>query len=94
MHCATRRRVSGSIPDGDLRIFHLLNPSDRTMALASSQPITEMSTRGVSWRVNCRCLQLTTLPPSLADCPEIPHAPASWNRRDLSRPLMGNLYLY
>jgi len=26
------------------------NPSDRTMALGSTQPTTEMSTRSISWR--------------------------------------------
>ena len=31
--CATNRKVAGSIPDGVIGIFHLYNPSDRTMAL-------------------------------------------------------------
>jgi hypothetical protein len=35
------------------------NPSDRTVALGSTQPLTEMSTRS-------RCVRLTTLPPSCA----------------------------
>jgi len=30
-------------------IFHWHNPSDRTMALRSTQPLTEMSTRSISW---------------------------------------------
>jgi len=30
-------------------IFHWHNPSDRTMALGSTQPLTEMSTRSISW---------------------------------------------
>jgi hypothetical protein len=30
-------------------IFHLHNPSGRTMALQSTQPLTEMSTRNISW---------------------------------------------
>ena len=29
--CATNRKVAGSIPDGDIGIFHSLNPSDRTI---------------------------------------------------------------
>ena len=29
-----------------------MNPSGRTMALGSTQPLTEMSTRNISWRVN------------------------------------------
>ena len=50
-HCATSRKVAGSIPDGVIGIFHWHNPSGRTMTLESTQPLTEMSTRNVSWRV-------------------------------------------
>ena len=46
--CATNRQVAGSIPDGVIAIFHWHNPSDRTMALGSTQPLTEMSTRRIS----------------------------------------------
>jgi len=49
-HCATNRKVAGSIPDGAIEIFHWHNPSDRTMALGSTQPLPEMSTRSISWR--------------------------------------------
>jgi hypothetical protein len=31
------------------RFFNDINPSDRTMALGSTQPLTEMSTRRISW---------------------------------------------
>ena len=47
--CATNRKVAGSIPDGVIGIFHWHNPSDRTMALGLAQPLTEMSTRRISW---------------------------------------------
>ena len=47
--CVTNRKVAGSIPDGVIVIFHWHNPSDRTMALASTQPLTEVSTRRISW---------------------------------------------
>jgi len=40
---------AGSIPDGVIGTFHWHNPSDRTMALGSTQPVTEMSTRSISW---------------------------------------------
>ena len=43
--CATNRKVAGSIPDGVIGIFHSHNPSDRTVALGSTQPLTEMSTQ-------------------------------------------------
>ena len=46
---ATNRKFAGSIPDGVIGIFHLHNPSDRIMALGSTQPLTEMSTRSISW---------------------------------------------
>jgi hypothetical protein len=48
-HCAINGKVAGSIPDGVIGIFHLHNPSDRTMVLVSTQPLTEMSTRSISW---------------------------------------------
>ena len=36
------------------------------MALESTQPLTEMSTRSISWGKGVRCVRLTTLPPSCA----------------------------
>ena len=45
--CATNREDAGSIPDGVIGIFHRHNPSDHTMALGSTQPLTEVSTRGI-----------------------------------------------
>ena len=48
---ATTRKVSGSIPDGVIGIFHRHNPSCRTVALGLTQPLTEMSTRNSSWGV-------------------------------------------
>ena len=47
--CATNWKVAGSIPHGVTGIFHSPNPSDRTMALGSTQPLIEMSTRSISW---------------------------------------------
>ena len=41
-------------PEGgrfDSRIFHLHNPSGRSMALGSTQLQTEMNTRNISWEV-------------------------------------------
>jgi len=48
-HCATSQKVAGSIPDGVIEIFHWHNPSGRTVALGLTQPLTEMSTRNISW---------------------------------------------
>ena len=47
--CATNRKIAGSITDGVIGIFHWHNPSDRTMTLGSTQPLTEMSTSRISW---------------------------------------------
>ena len=47
-HCATSRKVEGSIPDGVIGIFHWHKPSTWTMAVGSTQPLTEMSTRNIS----------------------------------------------
>ena len=47
--CTINRKVAGLIPDGFFGIFHSHNPSDRTMALRSNQPLTEMSTKSISW---------------------------------------------
>jgi hypothetical protein len=52
-------------------IFYLHNPSGRTMALGSTQPLTEMSNRNISWGKGGRCLGLTSLLPSCADCLKI-----------------------
>jgi hypothetical protein len=41
----TRRKVAGSIPDEVIGFFIWPNPFSRTMALGSTQPLTEMSTR-------------------------------------------------
>ena len=50
--CATNLKVAGSISDGIIGIFRWHNPPDRTMALGSTQPLTEMSTRRISCVVN------------------------------------------
>ena len=48
-HCAINRKVAGSIPDGDMGIFHWHNLSGHTMALGSTQPLTEICR--VSWNL-------------------------------------------
>jgi len=61
----------GSIPDSVIRVFHRHNPSGRTMSLGLTEPLTEISTRNISWVNGDQCIGLTTLPPSRADCLEI-----------------------
>jgi hypothetical protein len=47
-YCATNQKVAGSIPDGVMEFFIDINHPDRTMALGSSHPLTEMSTGSIS----------------------------------------------
>jgi hypothetical protein len=47
-NCTTSRKVAGSISDDAIRIFRWHNPSGRTMALRSTHPLTEMTTRNIS----------------------------------------------
>jgi len=47
-HRVTGRKVAGSIADGVIGIFHLHNPTCHTMAMVSTQPLTETSTRSIS----------------------------------------------
>jgi hypothetical protein len=46
-HCVTSRKVACFIPDEVIGIFNLPNPSSRNMAMESTQPLTEMSTRNL-----------------------------------------------
>jgi hypothetical protein len=39
--------VAGSIPDEVIKFFNLPNPSSRIMALVSTLPLTELSTRDI-----------------------------------------------
>ena len=61
--CATNRKVAGSIADVVTGIFHWHNPSDRTMSLGSTQPLTEIVPGGFPGGKCGRCVRLTTLPP-------------------------------
>ena len=69
--CATSRTVPGSIPGGVTAFFTDIFPSDRSMALGSTQPLVQMSTRNIPWGNGGRCVRLTTSPPSCAECHEI-----------------------
>jgi hypothetical protein len=69
--CATSRTVPGSIPGGVTGFFSGISPSDRTMALGSTQPLGKMSTRNIPGGKGSRCVRLITSPPSGAECHEI-----------------------
>ena len=85
-HCATTRKVTGSIPDD--------NPTSCTMALESTQPLREMSTRnicprgGLWWVVDKAAgAQGWQTTPSGSDCLEI------WEPQP-SRTLTAVFYLF
>jgi hypothetical protein len=63
-HYATSRKVAGSKPD-EVDFFNLPNPSSRTKALESTQPLTEMSTRNLAGVKGGRRVRLTISPPSV-----------------------------
>ena len=70
-HCTTGRKLAGSIPYDVTGIFRRHIFSGRTMALGSSQSLSEMSTRNISWGGKVgRCVGLATSPPSCACCHE------------------------
>ena len=46
-HSATSREFAGSIPCSVTGIYQIRDPSGRTVALLSTQPLTEMSTRNI-----------------------------------------------
>jgi hypothetical protein len=61
--------VARSIPDEVIGFFYIPNPSSRTMALGSTQPLTEMSTRnlpGGKGRPACKADNLTVICESIA----------------------------
>jgi hypothetical protein len=71
-YCATSRKVAGSIPDGVIGIFQWHNPSVRTVALGLTQPLNRNEyLESFLGGKGGRCVGLTTLPPSCADCLEI-----------------------
>jgi hypothetical protein len=60
-HCATNRKVAGSIPDDIIGLFHSHNTSGRTMSLGLTQRLTEMSTGIIPGDKGGRCVWLITL---------------------------------
>jgi hypothetical protein len=61
---AASRKIVGSIPDDVIGFFNGPNPSSRTVALWSAQPLTEISTRnrpgGIGWPT-CKADNLTAV---------------------------------
>ena len=71
-HCATSRKVAGSIPDGVVWVFRWCNSSSRIMALGLTQAHNRNEYQEYFLRGKCgRCVGLTTLQHSCAGCHEI-----------------------
>jgi len=78
-HCATSHKVEGSIPDGVI----VLNTTGHTMALGSTQPLTEMGTRNICWGKGGRCVELTTVPLSCTGYLAILGTTTAWSPNGL-----------
>jgi len=94
-HYATSQKVAISIPDGAIGIFYWLNFSDRSVALGSTQPRTEMRTTNISWGIKAagggRCIGLTNFTTYMCRFYWNQGVWTSWNPQGLSRPAMGLL---
>jgi len=68
-HCATSRKVAGSIPDGVIGIFHSFRPhyGPGVDSASNRNEYQEYFLGGKGGR----CVGLTNLPPSCVDCLEI-----------------------
>jgi hypothetical protein len=86
---ALRYKLEGRVFDSRWGhgIFHWLKTSGRTMALGSTQILTEMSTNKGG-----RCVELTTQLPSCTDSIEILKTSAFWSPKGPSRPVQGLIY--
>jgi len=93
-HCTTSRKVTDSIPDCVIGIFHWHNPSDHAMALGLTQPLIEMSTRNISWGYRRPVRRADNLTTFMCQLSWNLRASTFWNPQGLSRPVMGLLYLY
>ena len=89
-HCATSRKVEGSIPNGVIE--YSFRP--RTTALGLTQPLTEMSTRNISWGGGLKAAGADNLITFSCRLSLNQVASTSWNPQGQSRPVMGLLYLY
>ena len=67
---ATSLTVPGPFPGVVTDFFSDIFPSDRTMALGSTQSLVKMSTRNIPGDKGGRCVRLTTSPPSYVECHE------------------------
>jgi hypothetical protein len=69
-YCTTIRKVTGSIPDGVIGIFHRHNPAGRIMALGLTSNRNEYQEFFLGGKRDW-CIGLTSSPTSCPDCLEI-----------------------
>jgi hypothetical protein len=76
------------------RFFKVINllSADTVTALGSTQPLTEMSTRNVSWRLKRPVPRVGKLTTFMCRVSRNVKASTSWNPQGLSRSIMGLLY--
>jgi len=92
-HCATNQKVEGSTSDYVIGIFHSHNPSGRTVVLGLTQSLTEIRTSKISWGLKEVGAQGSQPYHFMCRLSWNLEASASWNPQDMSRPVMGLLYL-
>jgi len=93
-HCATTWEVAGSISGGVLGIFRWHNPSGPTIALGSTQPLTEMSIGNTLGGKGGLCVGLTTLPTFICRLSWNVVASTFWNPKGLSKPVQWLFYIF
>jgi hypothetical protein len=89
-HHAASWVVAGSIKYAVIGIFHC--PNTFLLHYGSEADSASKTNEYYGYRLGgkcVRCLGLTTLSPSCADCPEILEASSFWNPKGISRPVMG-----
>jgi hypothetical protein len=89
-HYATSRKVAGWIPDEVIGFLNWRNPSSRTMALGSTQSLTETSIRNIPG--DKRRPARLTISPLCADCLGNVGASTSHSPMDLRDLLQGQIY--
>jgi hypothetical protein len=87
------RKVSCSFPNCVIGIFHWRNPSGRPIFQGYTQPLTEMSTRNISWRVNVALRRAENITTFTCRLPWSLWALNFWNPQGLYRALQELLYL-
>jgi hypothetical protein len=88
------RRTRVRFAMGSLGIFYWLNISGRTVGLGSTQPLTEISNRHISWGWRWPVRRADKLITFMCHCLQILGVLTSWSPKDPSRPLCGTLNLY